>query len=151
MSCCQQYGLYAAEMGVPKGTPISPVNLQAYVDDLRESSYWQRNFPQVLRIEAHALTADGNGSVGAWSQEDGKGIIEMAPCHLNELFILHEVAHVVSAARYSSQAHCPWFSRTYLELVSYYLPESYPALYDSFVAAGIDFEHESYVPAGIQL
>jgi hypothetical protein len=151
MSCCQQYGLYAAERGVPKGRTLLPGELQAYVDQLRESDYWQRNFPQVLRIEAHALSSSKTGSVGAWFPEDGCGQIEMAPCHLCELFVLHECAHVLGAARYESQAHCPWFSRTYLELVSCYLPESYPALYDSFVSAGIDFEHESYVPAGIQL
>ena len=151
MSCCQQYGLYAAETGVPQGASVSPADLQEYVDLLRESPYWQRSFPQVLRIETFSRTADGTGSVGGWHPELNCGTIEMAPCHHCELFILHEVAHVVSAARYGSQAHCPWFSRTYLELVSCYLPESYPALYDSFVSAGIDFEHESYVPGGIQL
>lgn len=151
MSCCQQYGLYAAEEGVPRGAPVLAADLQAYVDGIRENAYWQRNFPNVLRIEATAKKTDGKGSVGGFDAEGQCGLIEMAPCHLCELFVLHEVSHCLAKARYGSHAHDPWFARTYLEMVSANAPHLYSSLYDAFVRDGIDFEHESYVPAGIQL
>lgn len=148
---CQQFELYASETAVPGGRVIPPADLQAYVDQLRENPYWERNFPNVRRIETNSKRSDRGGSVGWFEKELECGVIDMAPVHHQELVILHECAHVLASARYGSQAHCPWFARTYLELVSTYLPDSYLPLYQAFVAGGIDFEHRSYAPAGIEL
>jgi putative metallohydrolase (TIGR04338 family) len=150
---CQQSELYGAEEQVPKGRSFATVSqIQEFVDGLREHDWWQRNVPQVLRVEAYRQDGRRRFSVGGWSEEDGAGVIEMLEVHWNELFVLHEVSHVVTAARYGKNAHGPWFARTYLELVSVAMgPDSYAALKESFVEHGIDHDHESYAPAGIQL
>ncbi len=148
---CQQFELYAAEGAVPHGRRLEPSELQDFVDQLREHPYFERNFPMVGRVDAFSKKTDRGGSVGWYEKANEGGVIDMAPCHHTELVVLHEMAHVLAQARYGSQAHCPWFARTYLELVSTYLPESYLPLYEAFVAGGIDFDHRSYVPAGIEL
>lgn len=149
---CQQFELYAAEGTADRGQRIAPGDLQAWVDDLRELPYWQRNYEEVLRVEAHVLRSDKDGSVGGWFPENGCGQIEMAPCHLTELYVLHEVAHVLASARYSSHAHDPWFARTYLELVSARLGGAvYEELYQAFTARGIDHHTDNAVPGGLPL
>ena len=145
---CQQFELYAAE-GTVGSDKIAPADLQRWVDDLRDLDYWQRNFPQVLRVECHVRRSNKDGSVGGWYEADGCGVIEMAPIHLTEMYVLHELAHVLAAARYGSQAHDPWFARTYLELVSARLgPDVYVPLYDRFTACDIDHDTDNAVPAG---
>jgi putative metallohydrolase (TIGR04338 family) len=147
---CQQFQLYAAE-GSGAEDFITPGALQLYVDELRERPYWERNFPQVLRIEAFV---DGRrkSSVGIWDSEKGCGLIDMAPEHLSEQLILHEVAHVLAEARYGSGSHDPWFARTYLELVYEVLgPDRYFDLAASFDAHNVDYNTDSAVPGGIAL
>jgi putative metallohydrolase (TIGR04338 family) len=151
---CQQFELYAAEAGVEPGRGFrSGADLQHYVDELRESDYWQRGFPQVKRVEAYVRPPSWRGgSVGAWREHYGGGIIEMAQCHLNELAVLHEVSHVLAAARYGSGAHDPWFARTYLELVYTTLgPKTYDALRTAFSTGGVDFEAEGVRLGGVEL
>lgn len=149
---CQQFELYAAEGTVDQGQAIAPGALQAWVDDLRDLPYWQRTFPQVLRVETHVRRSDKDGSVGGWFEKDGCGQIEMAPVHLTELYVLHEVSHVLAEARYGSHAHDPWFARTYLELVAARLGgRTYEELYRVFTERGIDHDHDSTVPGGIPL
>jgi putative metallohydrolase (TIGR04338 family) len=147
---CQQFELYAAEQTTTRGrTFVAPVDLQAWVDELRDLPYWQRNFPQVLRVETHVRRTDKDGSVGGWYPEDGCGVIEMAPCHLTELYVLHELSHVLADARYGSHAHDPWFARTYLELVYHRLgSETYQELARVFDARGIDYAGDFSNPAG---
>lgn len=152
MKCsCQQDELYAAEAGVPHGAHIAPADVQGWVDALRDLPLWDRQYPQVLRVEAHVRRTDRDGSCGGWFPDDGCGQIEMAPVHLNELILCHEVAHVLAAARYGSGAHDPWFARTYLELVGSAVPHLFSDLYAAFVKAGIDHDHQSSVPAGIEM
>ena len=148
---CQQFELYSAEQQI-RSRPVPAADLQRFVDDLRETSYWERNFPNVRRIECHVRRSNGKGSVGWFEKELDCGVIDMAPVHLTELYVLHEVSHVLASARYGSQAHCPWFARTYLELASVHLPsETYLALQASFDRGGIDYDHQSSAPAGIAL
>ena len=144
MGNCQQFELYGAEDKVPAGETISPDGLQRYVDQLRENPYWERAFGEsILRIDAHVRPDSRDGSVGGYSRSGLSGSVEMAPVHLNELAILHEVAHVCASARYGSKAHDPWFARTYLELVSVFMgPVAYQALDAAFRADGIDSEVE---------
>ncbi len=149
---CQQFELYAAETTANLGRAIAPGALQAWVDDLRDLPYWQRNFPEVLRVECHVRRTDRDGSVGGWFPDDGCGQIEMAPCHLTELYVLHEVSHVLASARYSSRSHDPWFARTYLELVFARLgSEAFGALCGAFNARGIDHDTDNAVPGGVAL
>jgi hypothetical protein len=138
MTFTQQDELYASERKADLGQEILPEDLQSYVDDLRNNPWVFRCFPMVLRIEAYALKRDG--SVGSFHKAKGAGKIEMSFSHLNERIVLHEVAHVLAAARYGSNAHCPWFARTYLELVSLFAPSVYPSLLTAFQEDGIDFE-----------
>lgn len=149
---CQQFELYAAEAAIDGGGTIAPADLQRWVDELRDLPWWERNFPQVLRVETHVRRSNRDGSVGGWHPEDGCGQIEMAPVHLTPLYVLHEVAHVLAAARYGSHSHDPWFARTYLELVSVRLGSGmYEELYRAFERGHIDHDTESSAPAGIPL
>jgi putative metallohydrolase (TIGR04338 family) len=151
---CQQFELYAAEAGVPTGREFqSGADLQRYVDELRELHYWQRNFTKVVRIEAYVRPPSWRGgSVGWWKPDYSAGVIEMAQCHLNELTVLHEVSHVLAAARYGARSHDPWFARTYLELVYAVLgPATYDALRTAFERGGIDHDTDNAVPGGIVL
>lgn len=138
MTYTQQDELYAAEDKADLGQEILPEDLQSYVDALRDNPWVFRCFPMVNRIEAYALKRDG--SVGSFHKETGAGKIEMSFNHLYERIVLHEVAHVLAGARYGSKAHCPWFARTYLELISVFAPSVYPSLLASFREDGIDFE-----------
>lgn len=136
---CQQGELYAAENSVPIGRIFTDIiELQDYVDNLRDSDWWQRNFPQVRRIEAY-IRPPGPSSVGSWHVHEAAGKIEMLPVHLNELTVLHEVCHVLAAARYGSHSHDPWFARTYLEAVYTYMgSDTYLALDTSFNSHGVE-------------
>lgn len=140
MTChCQQFELYASEVNVPRGTEFPNAKaMQQWVDDLRENTWWERFYPQVIRVEA-AFTR-GPSSVGGWFSEQGGGRIEMAPSHRCQLVVCHELAHVLAAARFGSKAHCPWFAKTYLEIVYEIMGvETWTALRDSFVKGGIEF------------
>lgn len=138
---CQQDELYRAEeevldrlMGPEFETEEQ---LQLYVDALRDLPHWERKHSKVLRIEAGFCP--GPSSVGGWDGEKQAGRIEMAPAHRREMFVCHEVAHVLAEARYGSRAHDPWFARTYLELVNAAMStDTYLQLYHAFDRHGID-------------
>jgi putative metallohydrolase (TIGR04338 family) len=150
---CQQFELYAAEATISGGrTFASEKELQEYVDELRESDYWQRNFDKVQRIDAFAHPPSWrSGSVGGM-RDDVIGQIEMAPVHMCELFVIHEVSHVLAEARYGSHSHDPWFARTYLELAYTALgSETYAVLVAAFDRGGIDHQTDNSNPAGRQV
>lgn len=143
MAKCQQFELYAAEASVRRGRTLPADDLQAYVDELRDLPWWDSNFRKVERVDCRVRQTDREGSAGAWDSERQVGVVEMAPGHLTELIVLHEVSHVLAAARYGSRAHDPWFARTYLELVSVVLgPDAYLELRAGFRGQGVDFETE---------
>lgn len=117
MSCCQQYELYAAESEGDRGRQFrSLAEIQSFVDALRDTWWWQRWYPKVLRVEV-GKPASKKASVGAWFPENNTGKIEMLEVHWCEQYVLHELAHVLADYRFKSQAHCPWFARVYMELV----------------------------------
>lgn len=140
---CQQYELYASQAEVPGGREFaSDAELQQFCDDLLMLPWWSRFYPQVLRVEV-AILPGGSRSAGAWRPDCGCGRIEMAPKHCNELIVCHELAHVLAAARFHSQAHCPWFSKVFLEVVYLVMgQETWTALRESFVKGGIEFDPE---------
>lgn len=150
---CQQFQLYAAENGACKGRTFKSIEeVQRFYDAIRETPYWERTCPQVKRVEAYENPVNRGESVGSWDASNNAGVCELLRVHWNEREALHEVAHVVTTARYGSNGHGPWFARTYLELVASVMgSEAYAELQSAFDKAGIDYEHDNYVPAGIQL
>src|SRR6185312_1211805 len=108
---CQQDELYRSELAGVRGRTIAPAELQAFVDDLAQHPYWSHFDIEAVDTFVRTERQARAGSVGAY--HDGVGHIEMAPCHLTEQFILHELAHVLTTARYGSNGHGPWFARTY--------------------------------------
>jgi putative metallohydrolase (TIGR04338 family) len=154
MNCsCQQDEVYAAENDVTPGRRIlSQEALQQFVDDLRDTDYWQRNFPDVRSILAICdPRRKARGSLGRWNG-DGDGEILMSPVHMYERIVLHEVTHVIACARYGSHAHDPWFARTYLELVYAIMGgDVYAELKAAFITGGVDHDTDNAVPGGIAL
>lgn len=143
---CQQDELYRAEGGVPLGREFkTQPEMQKWVDDLHNRLWhnheaWGEDYPNVVRIEAY-FRSKGNASVGSFKAEANCGVVEMLPCHRNELVLCHEIAHALAAARYGSHSHDPWFARTYLKLVYAVMgSEVYKALWENFTAAGIDID-----------
>ncbi len=132
MTPCQQYELYASERPVDHGKFYqNKKDAQAFIDSLRDNQWWEDEYPQVVRVEVRFISRPD--SVGVWEPENHGGVMEMAPIHRCELILLHELAHILADARYGSQAHCPWFARTYLELVYRVMgSETYQQLYTSF-------------------
>jgi putative metallohydrolase (TIGR04338 family) len=140
---CQQDQLYAAEAAAPFGrTFATEEELQSWVDGLRDNRYWQVLYPQVRRVDCFKRARAGKESVGWFERDRACGVIEMSPTHMNQRVVLHELAHVLAAARYGSTSHDPFFARVYLELVAVFYPEGYLPLYESFAARGIEFDIE---------
>lgn len=138
MKNCQQFELYAAEDELPViGEFDSVAEVQEFYDALRERPWWAERYSNVRRVEA--FPCPGRGSVGAWFPDTGIGHVELAANHLDRWSVTHELCHVLAAARYGSQAHCPWFARTYLE-VTYeaHGSQAFVALLNAFDTHGID-------------
>src|SRR3954469_22333679 len=113
---CQQSALYRAEVGVNHGRRFSEVEeAQEFIDRLMDHQWWEDEYPQVVRVEVRFIP--GLDSVGAWEPDHRGGVMEMAKDHRCELYLLHELAHVLADSRYGRCSHNPWFARTYLTLV----------------------------------
>lgn len=138
---CQQFELYAAERSALTGRSFGDVaEMQAFVDSLRDTWWWPRWYAKVARVEVYGRPGTRRESVGSWHPAMNAGKLEMLPVHWNELFVLHELAHVLAAARYGSKSHDPWFARVYLELVQLVMgSDAYLSLHLSFTEQGIDF------------
>jgi putative metallohydrolase (TIGR04338 family) len=138
---CQQGKLYAAEEPCPEGHRFASIDdVQRFVDSLRDTWWWRLWYPQVQRVEVHALPAGRSCSVGSWHPQQGAGKLEMLRVHWTVRVVLHELAHVLAEVRYGSHAHCPWFARTYLELVYLVMgAETFTFLRTAFRAADVDF------------
>lgn len=138
---CQQDELYAAEREVPRGREFSDAEeIQGYVDALREEPWWPE---PVRRVEVYDRL--GEESIGGWHPEKAAGLMELADCHYWELFVLHELAHVLAEERYGSRAHDPGFARTYFELVYRVMgSDTYHALFMAFEDHGVDHEAWGY-------
>lgn len=138
----QQDEIYAAEAEVAhRGRTFTSENAaQAWVDSLRETWWWQRFFWRgPARTEVY-WRSRGSDSVGKYDKANDAGILEMLPSHRNELFILHELAHVLAAALNGSKAHDPFFARTYATLVYLVLgSDAWLELQESFDKHGIDY------------
>lgn len=140
----QQQECYAAEASVDHGRRFaSVVEVQQFVDGLREEPWWtaQGFHLAVLRIEVGAAGHGKKNSVGWFEKELGAGRIELTDVGLRMRTVLHEVAHVIACAKYSSKSHDPWWARTYLTLVSYVMgADAYLALQGAFDRHGVDYD-----------
>lgn len=141
---CQQDKLYAAERQVPVGGHFHTVGaMQRWVDDMRDTWWWQLWYPNVRRVDVHPRDGRCSCSVGAFNAANRSGIVEMLRVHWTELVVIHELAHVLADARHGSHSHDPAFARVYLELVALIMgPATYSQLYDQFEAAGIQHDFE---------
>lgn len=112
----QQDELYAAEATVSVGTGFANLKeIQVWVDDLRDSWWWQKWYWMVERVEV-GTSRRQNKSVCWFDRDKNAGRMEMGHKHRDQLSAVHELAHVLAAARHNSQSHDPIFARTYLEL-----------------------------------
>lgn len=113
----QQFALYDAERKVNMGRRFQThLEVQSYLDLMTQTRWWMNDHPDVRDIECASSRRRGT-SVGKWYSQDRAGYIEMAPDHLVENIVLHEVAHVVSHAEDCSNSHDPAFAQAYLVLV----------------------------------
>jgi hypothetical protein len=142
MSVCshnQQDALYRSEDTVGRGRDLDMAGARALVDGLRDLAWWEENVPEIRYVEIVKLKG-GKCSVGGWDPERGAAVIEMLPVHMNELTIVHELAHAVAHAQWGSTCHDPLFSRMFLQLTFLGLgSEKYAELYGAFERDGIDF------------
>jgi len=138
----QQDELYAAERLVSKGRQFDTYEeLQVFVDELRDTSWWQRDYDMVRRVEVgKADQRVTRGSVGWWEPAMAAGRIEMWTGHMNLQVIAHELSHVLAEAKWGSKSHDPLFARTYANL-TYYLrgSEAWLELQRAFDSHGIDY------------
>jgi putative metallohydrolase (TIGR04338 family) len=136
----QQYELYATEVGLDEGRDLTYESAQEYVDAMRETEWWDRLYPSIMRVEVGRKRKNGRESVGWYEPAMGAGRIEMLPQHLNQLIIAHELSHVFAVARWNSQSHDPAFARVYLETVYHTMgSDAYLALKNAFDVGGIDY------------
>jgi putative metallohydrolase (TIGR04338 family) len=138
---CQQYELYAAERDVPQGMWFTKVkDAQAYLDTLREQWWWSKFFWKAPARTEIYWRSRGDSSVGSYDKENDARLLEMLPEHRSELFILHELSHVIASALNDSTAHDPFFARTYLTLVYLVLDsDAYLELQRGFERESVDY------------
>jgi putative metallohydrolase (TIGR04338 family) len=119
MARCQQDEIYEAEGEVlHRGmTFVDEDDAQTYVDALRDTWWWNTHFwAGPARVEIY-WRSGGNQSVGEYVKSKDAGLIEMVEEDRCELYILHEIAHVIAACIHGSEAHDPHFARVYAVLV----------------------------------
>jgi putative metallohydrolase (TIGR04338 family) len=136
---CQQDALYASERSVSFGDAFKTArDAEKWVNRVRDTRWFRDNFPTVEDIEIVRVNRRA-GSVGGF--KNGWVVCNMITAHLNQLFVCHEVAHGLVAARYGRNAHGPWFARVYLELVWFLMgPTAYLDLWRAFERDAIDHD-----------
>lgn len=137
---CQQIEVYAAERDLPRGmTFVSARDAQAYVDALMSTWWYQRfywNGPS--RVEVY-FRSRGN-STNKMDKDKDAGLIELTIGQRDEKTILHELAHILADWLNASNAHDPFFARTYAVLVYGALgSQAWLTLQRGFDACGIDY------------
>lgn len=113
---CQQQELYAAQQACPEGRTFSTVEeVQQYYDEwLTSSPFLTLNYPGVGKIEVGK--AVGKHHCGGFDFGRNVGRCDFH-FPVKERTVIHEAAHSLAKQRDGSQAHCPYFCRTYLELI----------------------------------
>lgn len=139
---CQQSEAYAAEQYAPTGPAFDSLeHVQRFVDELRDHPLlrWHDHWPNVLRVEVGPTRRNSRESVGWFEPEMNAGRIELAYSQRFMRVVLHELAHVLAEAEWSSEAHDPGWARTYLELMYVVMgSDAYTQLRDAFEAKGVE-------------
>ena len=148
---CQQSDVYRAEERALRSLRLPEITIQeaeALVERWRDLPWFEQNFPRVVAAKVVARKTSKDGSCGGLVSEFDLGdrfetpvcaVVEMAPAHMNALYLAHELCHPLAEVRYSSRAHDPWFARTYLQLVYLALgSDVYQTLYAEFEREGVD-------------
>lgn len=139
---CQQDPVYAAQATTDRGALLTLEEAQRWVDDLRESWWWEKWIgDRVLRVEVGPARKGTLDSVGWYVEAARSGRMEFGPSKPSQGLVVHELAHVLAAARRRSQSHDPWFARIYLEL-SYLMRGSaaYEELRKAFDTHRVDYD-----------
>jgi putative metallohydrolase (TIGR04338 family) len=129
----QRRRVYDAEKNVELGRRISDIwDIQVYVNSITSMPEFRNRFPRWHHIEVK----DGRGCRRALGSTDGW--IKMPIWSRNEMIILHEMAHVVSA---QFERHGPAYCGNYLWLIHRVMGEKvYFQLRASFLAHGVKFD-----------
>lgn len=137
----QQYELYEAERSIDRGREfVDKDDLRIWLfDEVIDKPWFYQRWPHVKGIDVECNRRRDEGSVGGLL--DGIAVMEFAPQHMAELFVLHELAHCCSTG---PQVHDPIFARTYLELVFLTLgTEKWMALRTAFTNHNVCFDERS--------
>lgn len=139
----QQEECYAGEAHLERGRVFPSVtDAQHFVDALRNTPWWTAHgfHLAVPRTEVGAAGEDKTMSVGWFDKDMGAGRVELTSGGMCERVVLHEVAHVLASAKYSSKSHDPWWAKTYLTLVACVMgSDAYLALQRGFDTHRVDY------------
>ena len=131
-----QDAVYATEKKINRGEVIDRETLQAYVDGLTATEWWEDRYRHVVRIEVTSLDRDNEfHGLALGDHGNGGGVIGFRPDgDVTTHEVLHEAAHVITPGGH----HAAWV-RTLLE-VTYLVrgSESYSELRAALVAEGVD-------------
>ncbi len=131
----QQERLYDAERGAPTGEWLTEPEATRYVRRVIAQPWFHVRYPVVRHVEVKFVSGERSrgGHLG-----DGIGAVELVPSGRQELSLIHELAHAVTAATYGSDAHDPLYVRVFLELLARLHPEAYLAVYAGCVREGVE-------------
>ena len=136
MTSAQQEGVYRAQARCTSGRALDVADVQAYVDRLTSSDWWDERYRQVVRVEVTTIAEDNEfNALGRADHDHGGGVIGLkASKPVSERTVLHEVAHTITPG-----GHGPSWVRTFLEL-TYFVrgSDAYTELRTAFVAEGVD-------------
>ncbi len=112
----QRQRVYAAERLVGE-EPIlaSLVVVQAWIDNIVASDWWQKRFGQITKIIALDGRGRINGIAGRLTGHPEVGYVRLPKATRHRLYILHEMAHV--AQPQWSACHGKEFCRVFMALV----------------------------------
>jgi putative metallohydrolase (TIGR04338 family) len=140
---------YAAEREVRArlggGQPLSELaDLSDYAGRLVGSAWWARRWPDVARVDV----TDGRGRRSGTTRQlvAGRGEIAMPRFARNELYLLHELAHVAAQADSRvlpvDPSHSRGWAAIFLELVRHQMGDDHwSALKDEFSSRNVRHTH----------
>ncbi len=131
----QQEAVYAAEGTCERGRTFADHGeVQAYVDGLTSTYWWEERYNHIVRVEVLRVT-EGRSRANA-SHDMGGGTIGLLDGSLDESTVLHEVAHVIAG---NECGHSSTWARIHLEL-TYLVRGSgpYSALSAAYTTNGVD-------------
>lgn len=152
MKQCQQSQVYEAEAVLQEGRRFGSISeVQSFVDELRETDWWEREYEGLFRIEVYGRPEAG-WSVGSWNAEMNAGKIELTPAGMTLRTVVHEVSHVLAGFRYGSGSHDPWYARTMLEAVYRLMgSDAYRTLYHEYRLHDVQVHNDEPITGRIAL